>query len=70
LDDQDRHVERLGEARAQGANAMVQFDPETERFTAFPSTQAGANVRQILGRPGEVWAPESGTDRLVVFRTR
>lgn len=53
-----------------GANAMVQFDPETERFTAFPSTQAGANVRQILGRPGEVWAPESGTDRLVVFRTR
>jgi virginiamycin B lyase len=53
-----------------GANAMVQFDPATERFTAFPSTRAGANVRQILGRSGEVWAPESGTDRLVVFRTR
>jgi len=27
-------------------------------------------VRQILGRPGEVWAPESGADRLVVYRTR
>jgi virginiamycin B lyase len=26
-------------------------------------------VRQILGRPGEVWAPESGTDRLMVIRT-
>ena len=34
-----------------------------------PSNRAGAQVRQILGRPGEVWAPESGTDRLVVIRT-
>jgi virginiamycin B lyase len=53
-----------------GANAMVRFDPATEAFTAFPSSRANANVRQILGRQGEVWAPESGTDRLVVFRTR
>ena len=53
-----------------GANAMVRFDPETEKFEAFPSDRRGANVRQILGRPGEVWAPESGTDRLVVYRTR
>ena len=52
------------------ANAMVRFDPDTERFDVFPSDRRGANVRQILGRPGEVWAPESGTDRLVVFRTR
>jgi len=27
-------------------------------------------VRQILGRPGEVWAPESGTDRLIVYRMK
>jgi len=53
-----------------GANAMVRFDPETETFAAFPSDRRGANVRQILGRPGEVWAPESGTDRLVVFRIK
>ncbi|HSD49912.1 MAG TPA: SMP-30/gluconolactonase/LRE family protein [Candidatus Methylomirabilis sp.] len=53
-----------------GANAMVRFDPETETFQAFPSDRRGANVRQILGRPGEVWAPESGADRLVVYRTR
>jgi virginiamycin B lyase len=51
------------------ANAMVRFDPETEKFEVFPSDR-GASVRQILGRPGEVWAPESGADRLVVYRTR
>ena len=29
----------------------------------------GANVRQILGRPGEIYLPESGTDRIMVVRT-
>jgi virginiamycin B lyase len=53
-----------------GANAVVRFDPSTESFQAFPSDKRGANVRQMLGRPGEVWAPESGNDRLVVFRTK
>ncbi|MBI4573973.1 MAG: SMP-30/gluconolactonase/LRE family protein [candidate division NC10 bacterium] len=53
-----------------GANAMVRFDPKAEKFEAFPSDRRGANVRQILGRPGEVWAPESGADRLVVYRAR
>jgi virginiamycin B lyase len=52
------------------ANVMVRFDPETERFDVFPSERPGANVRQILGRPGEVWVPESGTDRLVLYRYR
>ena len=53
-----------------GANAVVRFDPATERFQAFPHERARANVRQMLGRPGEVWAPESGTDHLVVYRTK
>ena len=53
-----------------GANAMVRFDPETETFEVFPSDRRRANVRQILGRPGEVWAPESGADRLVVYRRK
>jgi len=53
-----------------GANAIVRFHPETETFEAFPSDRRGANVRQILGRPGEVWVPESGADRLVVFRVK
>ena len=28
-----------------------------------------ANVRQILGRAGEVWLPESGTEHITVIRT-
>jgi virginiamycin B lyase len=52
------------------ANAIVRFDPATETFTAFPSDRENANVRQMLGRPGEMWGAESGTDRLVVIRTR
>lgn len=53
-----------------GANAMVRFDPEREAFDVFPSDRSGANVRQILGRKGEVWAPESGTGRIVLYRTK
>jgi virginiamycin B lyase len=49
-------------------NALVRFDPVTEKFDSFPSNRSGSDVRQILGRPGEVWAAESGTDRLVVVR--
>ena len=52
-----------------GANAVVSFDPKSETFESFPGSAAGANVRQILGRPGEVWAPESGNDRLMLIRT-
>src|SRR5664279_275949 len=50
------------------ANAIVRFDPMTEKFESFPSDRRGASVRQILGRPGELWGAESGTDRLVVVR--
>lgn len=53
-----------------GSNAMVRFDPSTEEFTIYPLPSRQANVRQILGRPGEVWAAESGVDKLIVFRTR
>lgn len=52
-----------------GANAIVRFDPKTETFKSFPSDRAEAEVRQLLGRPGEVWGAESGTDRLVVIKT-
>jgi virginiamycin B lyase len=53
-----------------GANAMVRFDPIQESFEVFPLPSVPANVRQILGRPGEVWGAESGVDQLVVIRTR
>jgi virginiamycin B lyase len=52
-----------------GANALVRFDPARETFEAFRFPSAPADVRQLLGRPGEIWAPESGVDRLAVFRT-
>ena len=52
-----------------GANAVLSFDQATERFTPYPGSADNASVRQILGRPGEVWLPESGTDRIMVIRT-
>ncbi|MDT8307266.1 MAG: lyase, partial [Anaerolineae bacterium] len=52
-----------------GANALVRFEPASETFTVFPLPSANAAVRQLLGRPGEVWGAESGTDKLVVIRT-
>ncbi|OGT27762.1 MAG: lyase [Gammaproteobacteria bacterium RBG_16_66_13] len=51
-----------------GANAMLRFDPETEQFEVFSLPSRGAEVRQILGRPGEVWGAESGVDKLLVIR--
>jgi virginiamycin B lyase len=50
------------------ANAILRFDPLTETFDSFPSNKRGAAVRQMLGRSGEAWGAESGTDRLVVVR--
>ncbi len=52
-----------------GANALVSFDPANEAFETFTLPSSPANVRQILGRPGEVWGAESGVDKLVVIRT-
>jgi virginiamycin B lyase len=51
------------------SNAIVRFDPTEERFQIFPLPTPGANVRQLLGRPGEVWGAESAVDKLVLIRT-
>lgn len=53
-----------------GANAIVRFDPRTEKFNSYPHPQPNAAVRQILGRPGEVWGAMSGQDKLLLIRTR
>ena len=53
-----------------GSDALVRFDPSTQRFTTVDLPSSGAEVRQLHGRPGEVWGAESGTDKLVVVRTR
>ena len=51
-----------------GGNSLVRFDPVSEQFTPFPLPSDPSNVRQILGRPGEVWGAESAADQLVVIR--
>ena len=50
------------------AQVMLRFDPAAEKFEAFKSSSARPNVRQIHGRKGEVWTPESGADKIVVYR--
>lgn len=52
------------------SNALVRFDPATEIFTTLPLPHQPGDVRQILGRPGEVWGAESAADHLVLIRTR
>jgi virginiamycin B lyase len=51
-----------------GANAVLRFDPAGEKFKSFVIPCTGADIRQMLGRWGEVWTAESGTDRLTVYR--
>ena len=50
-------------------NAIFSFDPRTEKFERHAIPRDGANVRQIQGRAGEVWLPESGTEHITVIRT-
>ena len=50
------------------AQAMLRFAPATEKFESFRSSTRSANVRQIHGRKGEVWTPESAADKVVVYR--
>jgi virginiamycin B lyase len=52
------------------SQTMLRFDPASERFETFKSSSDYANVRQIHGRKGEVWTPESGANKIVVYRYR
>jgi virginiamycin B lyase len=52
-----------------GGNALVRFDPATETFESVGLPSNPGNVRQIHGRPGEVWGAESAADKLVVVAT-
>ncbi|AYZ64405.1 lyase [Burkholderia multivorans] len=63
----DRDIVWLSEWNA---NALVRFDPRAERFDVLTLPRAHANVRQMMGRPGEVWLSESGTDHLLRYRSR
>jgi virginiamycin B lyase len=52
-----------------GANAILRFDPKTERFESFPLPDSYANVRQLAGRKGEVWGAESAADKLFMIKS-
>ena len=51
-----------------GGNAVLRFDPARQTFERYGFPREAANVRQILGRAGEVWLPESGTEHISVLR--
>lgn len=51
------------------ADALVRFEPSTEQFDRFPFPTPGAEVRQLLGRPGEVWGVGSAIDTAIRLRT-
>ena len=53
-----------------GSNSLTLFDPTSEEFQVFVLPSGSANVRQLLGRPGELWAAESGVNKLVVVRAQ
>ena len=50
------------------SQTMMRFDPATETFETFKSSSDSAGVRQIHGRKGEVWTPESAAGKIVVYR--
>ena len=52
-----------------GNNSMVSFDQGKEEFEVYKIPSAGAKVRQILGRKGEIWGAESGQDKLLLIKT-
>ena len=63
------HARDLGAIHlGDGPRPRLRFDPTTEKFESFKSSTGAANVRQIHGRKGEVWTPESAADKIVVYR--
>jgi virginiamycin B lyase len=49
-----------------GANAIVRFDPTDESFDSIELPGSNASVRQLHGRPGEIWGAGSAVDKLFV----
>ena len=50
-----------------GSDRLVRFDPATETFTAANGDAPA--VRQLHGRPGEMWGAASGADQILLVRT-
>jgi virginiamycin B lyase len=51
-----------------GTDTILLYDPTTGGWTTFAPPRPRAQVRQMLGRPGEVWAAASGSDSLIRIR--
>jgi virginiamycin B lyase len=49
-------------------DSIFRFDQLTETFHRVRLPRSNGRVRQLNGRPGEIWAAESGTDHLIVLR--
>lgn len=50
-----------------GKNSVVSFDPKSEGVAVYDLPISPSNIRQILGRPGEVCLPESAADQLEII---
>ena len=48
-------------------NSVVSFDPKGEGLVVYDLPISPSNIRQILGRPGEVCLPESAADQIEVI---
>ena len=52
-----------------GTQTLFRFDPTKEKFQAFPLPSDHSDIHQLNGRLGEVWAAESGVDKILLIRT-
>jgi virginiamycin B lyase len=48
-----------------GAGALLRFDPATSQFSRIAGQRSDVWIRQLAGRPGEVWGADSAHDRLI-----
>jgi virginiamycin B lyase len=48
-----------------GAGTLLRFDPATGQFSRVAGQRSDVWIRQLLGRPGEVWGADSAHDRLI-----
>jgi virginiamycin B lyase len=48
-----------------GPGTLLRFDPATGQFSRIPGQPGDVWIRQLLGRPNEVWGADSAHDRLI-----
>ena len=48
-----------------GAGALLRFDPAIGQFSRIAGQKSDVWIRQLLGRPDEVWGADSAHDRLI-----